>query len=77
MPQDDDQIVDSLILPPRNELQEDSRYEHWLKLADVALIRAREEQALIKEKIRPHVENYRRFSRRTGLGERSKKIRSE
>ena len=48
-------------MPLHDELGEDRRYEHWLKLADIALAAAREEQARIKEQIRPHVERYRRL----------------
>jgi len=61
MTQGERPFADTLILPPRDELREDSRYDHWLKLADIALATAREEQARIKEQIRPHVERYRQL----------------
>jgi hypothetical protein len=54
-------FADTLILPLRDELREDSRYDHWLKLADIALAAAREEQSRIKEQIRPHVERYKKL----------------
>jgi hypothetical protein len=54
-------FADTLILPLRDELREDSRYDHWLKLADIALAAAREEQARIKEQIKPHVERYKQL----------------
>jgi hypothetical protein len=37
---------------------------HYLTLADAALTAAREEQDRMKEKIRPHVERYRRITGR-------------
>jgi hypothetical protein len=37
---------------------------HYLKRADAALTAAREEEDRIKEKIRPHVERYRRITGR-------------
>jgi len=61
MTQGERPFADTLILPLRDELREDSRYDHWLKLADVALAAAREEQARIKEQIRPHVERYKQL----------------
>ena len=61
MKQDERPFADTLILPLRDELREDSRYDHWLKLADIALATAREEQARIKQQIRPHVERYKQL----------------
>jgi hypothetical protein len=61
MTQDERPFADTLTLPLRDDLCEDSRHDHWLKLADIALAAAREEQARIKEQIRPHVERYKQL----------------
>jgi hypothetical protein len=42
--------------------EEPNPRKHYLMLADIALASAREEQRRIKEKIRPHVERYRRIT---------------
>ena len=55
-----------LTLPPEGPVPAGSRYAYWLKLADVALKRAREEQARVKEKIKPHVERYRQIKGNRG-----------
>ena len=57
----DNPVMDVLILPVRLEppYPENDRYEYVLKLADIALAQAREEQERIKEQIRPHVERYK------------------
>jgi hypothetical protein len=59
-------VVDTLVLPIRPEppYPDNDRYAYWLKLADVALAAAREEQARIKEQIRPHVERYKKLRAR-------------
>ena len=73
MTQGERPFADTLILPLRDELREDSRYDHWLKLADIALAAAREEQARIKEQIRPHVERYKQLRRQRPWKSPSKK----
>ena len=42
--------------------EEPNPLNYYLMLADIALASAREEQRRIKEKIRPHVERYRRIT---------------
>jgi hypothetical protein len=65
MPQDEKPVVETLILPLRREpVYPDGRYAYWGRLADIALARAREEQARIKEQIRPHVERYKKIKTR-------------
>ena len=56
-------VVDTLTLPVRIEppYPDNDRYAYWLRLADIALARAREEQARIKERIKPHVERYKQI----------------
>jgi hypothetical protein len=66
-------FADTLILPLRDELREDSRYDHWLRLADIALAAAREEQARIKEQIKPHVERYQQLRGQGSWQSRAKK----
>ncbi|MBV8051804.1 MAG: hypothetical protein JOZ80_11485 [Acidobacteriaceae bacterium] len=63
---DERQIVDTLTLPRQQSVDgpADLMHARWLKLADIALANAREEQAKIKERIRPHVENYKRITGR-------------
>ena len=63
MSQDDKPLISTLTTPPRTELPEDSRHKYWLKLADQALIAAREEQARIREKIKPQIDRYQRIMR--------------
>ena len=60
-PDDDRPFVDSLVLPIRTEppYPDEDRYAYWLQLADTLLASAREEQARIKQQIRPHVERYK------------------
>jgi hypothetical protein len=67
MPPDDRQIIDTLTLPNRrkSERPKDELHARWLRLADIALANARKEQAKIKERIRPHVENYKRITGRS------------
>jgi hypothetical protein len=58
-------VVETLVLPIRREPEyPDGRYAYWVRLADIALARAREEQARIKEQIRPHVERYKKIKAR-------------
>lgn len=65
MPQDDQPVVETLVLPIRHQPQyPDGRYAYWVQLADIALARAREEQERIKEQIRPHVERYKKIKAR-------------
>jgi hypothetical protein len=73
MTQSERPFADTLILPLRDELREDSRYDHWLKLADTALAAAREEQARIKEQIKPHVERYKQLRGQRTWRSRSKR----
>jgi hypothetical protein len=73
MTQSERPFADTLILPLRDELREDSRYDHWLKLADTALAAAREEQARIKEQIKPHVERYKQLRGQKTWPSRSKR----
>jgi hypothetical protein len=60
-------IVDTLTIPNRrkSERPTDELHARWLRLADIALANARTEQARIKERIRPHVENYKRITGRS------------
>jgi hypothetical protein len=60
---DDMPIVDTLTLPPKAKHSMNNQQAYWLRLADVALARAREEQDRIKEQIRRHVERYNRITR--------------
>jgi hypothetical protein len=63
----DGKIIDTLTLPNRrkSERPNDELHARWLWLADIALATARKEQAKIKERIRPHVENYKRITGRS------------
>lgn len=61
---DERPLVYTLTLPPRDELRDNPRCHYWLKLADVALERARAEQAHIKEQVRPNIERYRVIRRK-------------
>ena len=55
-PENSDALFDAI---QRLRIEFDNpRCDHWIKLADIALERARESQARIKEHIRPHVERY-------------------
>jgi hypothetical protein len=58
---DDRPVVDTLIVPPRH-VSPRARDAYYLRLADIALGRAQEEQARIKEQIRPHVERYNQIT---------------
>jgi hypothetical protein len=65
MAQNDKPVVETLILPIRREPEyPEGRYAYWVRLADIALARAREEQERIKEQIRPHVERYKKIKAR-------------
>lgn len=65
MAQTDKPVVETLVLPIRREPEyPDGRYAYWVRLADIALTHAREEQARIKEQIRPHVERYKKIRAR-------------
>ena len=59
---DFDSVEDNSVdLPASTPIPE--RFTRYLRLADIALLNtAREEQRRIKERIRPHVENYRRIT---------------
>lgn len=62
MTQDEDRPpMYGLTLPVPGPVPAGSRYAYWLKLADIALKRAREEQARIKAQIKPHVERYKQI----------------
>lgn len=61
MPEKEKQITDTLTLPVVREQPTLIRHAYWLKLADIALSRARVEQERIKEKIKPHVEKFKRI----------------
>lgn len=65
MPSDDKSFVDTLVLRDRRKSPRPVNDPHsrWLRLADIALARAREEQDRIKEQIRPHVERYKRIQK--------------
>lgn len=58
-------VVDTLTLPIRHQppLPDSFQQAYWLRLADIALGRARAEQEKIKEQIRPHVERYKQITR--------------
>jgi len=65
MAQNDKPVVETLILPIRREPEyPEGRYAYWVRLADIALARARQEQERIKEQIRPHVERYKKIKAR-------------
>jgi hypothetical protein len=64
MPEDEKQVTDTLTLPAVREEPINVRHAYWLKLADIALSRARMEQKRIKEKIKPHVEQFKRIQAR-------------
>ena len=65
MAQNDKPVVETLILPIRREPDSpEGRCAYWVRLADIALARAREEQKRIKEQIRPHVERYKNIKAR-------------
>lgn len=62
MQREDEHVAYSLTMPPADPLREDGRYAYWLKLADMALVAAREEQERIKEKIKPQIDRYRKIT---------------
>jgi hypothetical protein len=61
-------IVDTLTMPIRQALPlpDSFRQAYWLRLADIALGRARAEQERIKAQIRPHIERYKQITRNKG-----------
>ncbi len=61
MKADDKPVADTLIVPPCQGSPR-ARDAYYLRLADIALGRAQEEQARIKEQIRPHVERYKQIT---------------
>ena len=69
MPDDDNPVVDTLILPVAPRQPGVVQHAYWLRLADIALARAREEQRRIKEHIQPQVERFKRIE-----GKRRRKI---
>jgi hypothetical protein len=62
--EDDKPPIDTLTLPRDGELRENRLYRYWLKLSDIALERAREEQRKIKRAIQPQIDRYRRIRRK-------------
>jgi hypothetical protein len=64
MPDDDKPVVDTLTLPVASQQLDVVQHAYWLRLADIALARAREEQQRIKERIQPHVERFQRIERK-------------
>ena len=67
MEQGAEQVVDTLTIPLRQRVEapECELHARWLKLADIALANAREEQAKVKEPTRPNVDNYKPFTGRS------------
>ncbi|MBV8050584.1 MAG: hypothetical protein JOZ80_05315 [Acidobacteriaceae bacterium] len=59
-------VVNPVLSPISDDpppLPDSFRQAYWLRLADIALGRARAEQEKIKEQIRPHVERFKQITR--------------
>ncbi len=58
-------------LTPSGEANEEDEIKvYWLRMAERCLAKAREEQARVKEHIRPAVENYRKLMRHAPASEK-------